>query len=85
MPAVHQILILMAGNDKFYQIFQFPVLAVKLSPGQEGRRSASAWAKLNKKQAGFEVPHLNWGWVRVGSGLGRGWVGFEVRVGLELD
>ena len=29
-----------------------------------------------KKQAGFEVPHPNWGWIGVGSGMGRGWVGF---------
>ena len=30
-----------------------------------------------EKQAGFEVPHSNWGrsWVGVGSGLGRGWLG----------
>ena len=25
-------------------------------------------------QAGFEVPHSNWGWVGVGSELGRGWL-----------
>ena len=40
--------------------------------------------RKRREQAGFEVPHSNWGWVGVGSELGRGWIGVGVGSWLGL-